>query len=231
MGHSEMEGDDTTTTILITGSTGNIGSEIIKQLSATTSDLNLKAAVRSGDANISISKNSSGEQKDKRRVQQMVMDFNRPETIMEGLKNVDKLFVLTPTHHKMVEFTSNLVNGAKKAKGKGVKNIVKLSHVRADAHEPEITITSLHRQAEKVEESGIPYTFLRPNFFMQNFINFYAQMIKNEDSLSLSAGDGKVSFIDVRDIASVATRVLTEDNDKHIGKAYTITGPESLTYA
>jgi uncharacterized protein YbjT (DUF2867 family) len=66
---------------------------------------------------------------------------------------------------------------------------------------------------------------------MQNFINFYAQMIKNEDSLSLSAGDGKVSFIDVRDIASVATRVLTEDNDKHIGKAYTITGPESLTYA
>ena len=66
---------------------------------------------------------------------------------------------------------------------------------------------------------------------MQNFINFYAQMIKNEDSLSLSAGDGKVSFIDVRDIASVATRVITEDNDKHIGKAYTLTGPESLTYA
>ena len=132
-----MEGDDTTTiTILITGSTGNIGSEIIKQLSASTiSDLNLKAAVRSGDASINnISKNSSDKQKDKGRVQQVVvMDYNRLETIVEGLKNVDKLFILTPTHHKMVEFTSNLVNGAKKAEGKGVKHIVKLSHIRADA--------------------------------------------------------------------------------------------------
>jgi uncharacterized protein YbjT (DUF2867 family) len=224
---------DTTTTILITGSTGNIGSEIIKQLLATTYDLNLKAAFRSGDASINNSNNSSGKQKDKERLQQVVvMDYNRPETIVEGLKNVDKLFILTPTHHKMVEFTSNLVNGAKKAEGKGVKHIVKLSHIRADADEPEITITTLHRQAEKViEESGIPYTFLRPNFFMQNFINFYAQMIKNQDSLSLSAGDGKVSFVDIRDIASVATRVLTEDNDKHIGKVYTLTSPESLTYA
>lgn len=220
-------------TILVTGATGNVGSEVTKQLSNSTSDLNLKAAVRSGDANISYSsKNGSGEQKNKGRVNQVVIDYNRPETIVEGLKDVDKLFVLTPTHPNIVEFTSNLVNGAKKAEGKGVKHIVKLSHIRADAHEPEITITSLHRQAEKViEESGIPYIFLRSNFFMQNFINFYGQMIKSQNSFSLSAGDGKVSFVDVRDIASVATRVLTEDNDKYKGKAYTITGPESLTYA
>lgn len=101
--HSEME-SDIKTTILITGSTGNIGSEILKQLSNSTSDLNLRAAVHSGDASINNSK-------DKRRVQQVVMDFDRPQTIVEGLKNVDELFVLTPTHHKMVEFTSNLVNG------------------------------------------------------------------------------------------------------------------------
>jgi hypothetical protein len=53
-------------------------------------------------------------------VHQVVIDYNRPETIMESLKNVDKLFVLTPTHPNIVEFTSNLVNGAKKAEGKGV---------------------------------------------------------------------------------------------------------------
>lgn len=175
-------------TILVTGATGNVGSEVTKQLSNYTSDLNLKAAVRSGDANISYSsKNSSGEQKDKGRVHQIVIDYDRPETIVQGLKNVDKLFVLTPTHPNIVEFTSNLVNGAKKAEGKGVKHIVKLSHIRADAHEPKTTITSLHRQAEKViEESGIPYTFLRPNFFMQNFINFNGQMIKSQNSFSLS---------------------------------------------
>ena len=107
--------------------------------------------------------------------------------------------MLTPTHPKIVEFTSNLISGAK-----GVKHIVKLSHIRADP-QPEITITRLHRDAEKViEESGIPYTFLRPNIFMQNFINLYGQMIRDADSFSLAAGDGKVSFVDIRDIASVA---------------------------
>ena len=75
------------------------------------------------------------------------------------LINYSRLFVLTPTHPKMVDFTTNLINAAK-----DVKHIVKFSHISADA-QPEITITRLHREAEKViEESGILYTFLRPNF-------------------------------------------------------------------
>lgn len=225
--------DTTTTTVLITGSSGNIGSEVLKHLSNSTANLNLKAAIRSTDGNtINNSKNSFGTKNDAKRAQEVVMDFDRPETIVEGLKNVDKLFVLTPTHPKMVEFTSNLVDGAKKAEGKGIKHIVKLSHIRADADEHKITITSLHRQAEKViEESGIPYTFLRPNFFMQNFINYYSIAIKNQNSFSLLAGDGKVSFVDIRDIASVAARILVENNDYHSGKSYDLTGPESLTYS
>src|SRR5215218_1995986 len=198
-----------TPTILITGSTGNIGSELVRQLSNSSSDLNLKAAVRSGDATNIINDNDYSK-KDKARLQQVVMDFDRPETMVEGLKNVDKLFLLTPTHPKLAEFTSNLVNEAKKAGG--VKHIVKLSHLRADAADDDeaakITITSLHREAEKIiEESGILYTFFRPNFFFQNFINFYGPMIKNQSSFSLPAGNGKVSFVDVRDIASVAATV------------------------
>lgn len=64
--------------------------------------------------------------------------------------------MLTPTHPKMVDFTTNLISAAK-----DVKHIVKFSHIMADA-QPGITITRLHRQAEKViEESGIPYTKIR----------------------------------------------------------------------
>jgi uncharacterized protein YbjT (DUF2867 family) len=145
-----------TETILVTGSTGNIGSEIIKQLSNSKSDINLKAAVRSEDNRI---KNG----KDLRSVQQVELDFSRPVSIAEGLKNVDKLFVLTPTHPDIVEFTTNLIDGAN-----GVKHIVKLSHIRANA-KPGITITRLHREAEKViEESGIPYTFYNLKSFAQN---------------------------------------------------------------
>ena len=64
---------------------------------------------------------------------------------------------------------------------------------------------------------------------MQNFINFY--LGKNQSSIYLPAGDGKVSFVDVRDIASVAVQSLIQNNDGiHSGKAYTITGPEPLSY-
>jgi uncharacterized protein YbjT (DUF2867 family) len=218
-------------TILITGSTGNIGSELTRQLANSSSGLNLKAVVRSGDATSIIHDDS----KNKAKMQQVVMDFDTPETMREGLKNVDKLFLLTPTHPKLVEFTSNLVNEAKKAGG--VKHIVKLSHIRADAPKDDaarITITNLHREAEKIiEDSEISYTFLRPNFFFQNFINFYGPMIKSQGSFSLPAGHGKVSFVDVRDIASVAAIVLTKERDgeEHMIKAYDVTGPESLTYA
>ena len=158
----------------------------------------------------------------------MEIDYDIPETVVESLKDMDKLFLLTPTHPKMVDFTKNLVDGAK---GGGVKHIVKLSHIRSDAvDEPQINITRLHRQAEKIiEESGIPFTFLRPNFFMQNFVNF--DLGKNQSSIYLPAGDGRVSFVDVRDIAAVAVQALTDNkNDIHSGKAYTITGLQSISY-
>lgn len=144
------------------------------------------------------------------------------------MKGIDKLFLLTPTDPKMIDFTSNLVNGAKE---RDVKHIVKLSHIRADpGDEPQINITRLHRQAEKIiEESGIPFTFLRPNFFMQNFVNFY--LGKNQNSIYLPAGDGKVSFVDVRDIAAVAVQALIgNEGSLHSGKAYTITGPQAISY-
>jgi uncharacterized protein YbjT (DUF2867 family) len=217
-----MEAADT---ILITGATGNIGSEVIKQLSASSVDLNLRLAVRSLNESSSIG--GSENLKNKGEQELVVMDYSNPETIVEALKNVDRLFLLTPTHPKMVEFTSNLVKEAKKA---GVKHIVKLSHIRADSDEAQISITRLHREAEKlIEDSGIPFTFLRPNFFMQNFVNFY--LTKNQSSIYLPAGEGKVSFVDIRDIAAVAVQALLDNKDGvHIGKAYTITGPEAISY-
>jgi uncharacterized protein YbjT (DUF2867 family) len=91
-----------------------------------------------------------------------------------------------------------------------------------------------HRKAEKIiEESGIPYTFLRPNEFMQNFINFHGHSIKNNNAFYLPLENAKVSVVDVRDIAAVAVKTLTEngDNNRHNNKAYLITGPEALFYS
>lgn len=202
--------------ILVTGGDGNIGSEVIRQLSSKRDGLRIVGGVHS------IAK-SKDKDKGLEHRELVEMDYDNPETVVEALKEINKLFLVTPTHPKMVDFTKNLVDGAK---GGGVKQIVKLSHIRADAaDESQINITRLHRQAEKIiEESGIPFTFVRPNFFMQNFINFY--LGKNQSSIYLPAGDGKVSFVDVRDIAAVAIKALTNNKDGiHSEKAYTVTGP------
>ena len=208
--------------ILVTGGDGNIGREIIRQLSTSgIDDLRIVSGVHS------LAKKTDN-YKSHDRPHLVEIDYDSPNTIVNAIKGIDKLLLLTPTHPKMVDFTLNLVNGAKE---ENVKYIVKLSHIRADpVEEPQINITRLHREAEKIiEGSGIPYTFLRPNFFMQNFINFY--LGKNQSSIYLPAGEGKVSFVDVRDIAAIAVQALVNNKDKsHNDKAYTITGPEALSY-
>jgi uncharacterized protein YbjT (DUF2867 family) len=73
---------------------------------------------------------------------------------------------------------------------------------------------------------------------MQNFINFFGQTIKTQNAIYLPAGDGKVSFVDVRDIAAVATEILLAKSNgnkgrlqQHEYKKYDITGNYALTYS
>jgi len=210
-------------TILVTGPTGTVGSEVVKQHASSSSGHNItRAAVHSQDK-------ADKFKRDNRAVEIVKIDYNKPETIANALSNADKLFWLTLPALDMKEISSNLVKEAKK---NGVEHIVKLSVMGADA-EPGTIIGRLHRQEEKIiEESGIPYTFLRPGPFMQSFLPtkfFFGQTIKTQNAFYLPAGDGKVAFADVRDIAAVAVQALTDDS-RHVGKAYTITGQEALSY-
>jgi uncharacterized protein YbjT (DUF2867 family) len=218
-----------TETILITGATGTVGSEVVKHLVSSKAggvgkgekNVIVKAAVRSAA-------NDNNTFQNLKEVQTVQLDYDKPDTLEAAFRDVDKLFLLTPFQSNMVDLTSNLVREAKNAR---VKYIVKQSVMGADA-EPGITPGRLHRQAEKIiEESEIPFTFLRPNFFMQNFVNFYSHSIKTQGAFYAPAGDAKVSFVDVRDIASVAVQALINDSQQqHTQKAYTITGGEALSY-
>src|ERR671938_1944840 len=187
-------------TILVTGATGTLSSEVVKQLLSAKGerkeeDIIVKAAARSADD--STFRNLE--------VQAIELDFNNRSTLAAALKGVDKLFLLTPFQSNILDLTSNLVNEAKNAR---VKYIVKQSVMGADV-EPGITPGILHRQAEKIiEESKISFTFLRPNFFMQNFVNFYSHSIKTQGAFYVPAADAKVSFVDVRNIAAVAVQAL-----------------------
>src|SRR5262245_27441486 len=213
-------------TILVTGATGTFGCEVVKQLLLSSAKREkggveegviVKAAARSADDH--TFGNAGG-------AQVVQLDYNKPDTLATAFRGVDKLFLLTPFQSNMVDLTSNLVNEAKNA---GVKYIVKQSVLGADT-EPGITPSRLHRQAEKViEESEIPFTYLLQNHFMQNFVTFYSYSIKNQGAFYAPAGDAKVSFVDVRDIAAVSVQALLSTKNgegKHSRKAYDITGEE-----
>jgi uncharacterized protein YbjT (DUF2867 family) len=123
-----------------------------------------------------------------------------------------------------VELESSVIAQAAEA---DVKRLVKLSVWRAS--EEGFTIARWHRACEKqVEASGISYTFLRPNGFMQNFVTYHGEALRTQSTFHLAAGPCKTSLIDVRDIAAVAVKVLGEPG--HEGRAYDLSGPESLSY-
>ena len=202
-----------TNTILVMGATGNVGSQVVKQLADTGA--NVRAAVRSP---------RKAESLKSERVSLTEFDTDKPETVEAAFQGVDKVFLLTPLVPNMVELSANLVAAAKKA---GVKHIIKSSGMGAEV-EPGITLTRWHREAEKaIEASGIAFTFVRPNGFMQNYANFNEATIKTQNTFYLPVGDGKVSYIDTRDIAAVAVAALTQDG--HEGKAYEVTGLEAIS--
>jgi uncharacterized protein YbjT (DUF2867 family) len=204
--------------ILVTGASGNIGSEIVKQLLGVAPAFSIKAAVHSRQNVKNV--------KDGDRVKVIPIDCNELDTLREALKDVDKLFLLTPDVPNAPDLASNAVSEAKKV---GIRHIVKQSVMGADL-EADVGTMRLHRQVEEIiEQSGIPFTFLRPNEFMQNFINFHSPSIKGTNAFYIPLEDAKVSLVDVRDIAAIAVESLI-DEDKHKNKTYLITGPEALSY-
>ena len=222
---TKQQGSEKRNRILVTGATGTVGSEIVKQFVtlSSSSDHNniIRAAVHSKDKADKFRQYGKA-------VETITMDYNNEETFADALDKVDKIFVLTLPSPNMTDIYSNLVKEIRKHRS--INHIVKLSSMTAEIG-LETTIGRLHRQGEKImEESGIPYTFLRPSFFMQNFVKNLGHSIRTQKAYHLPAGDGKLSFIDVRDIAAVSVEILKSYSQRYIGKAYTITGQEALSY-
>lgn len=200
--------------ILVTGATGNIGVELVKKLSKTGQLV--RAFVRSGKQTQIIALPG---------IEFTEGDFGDPKTFTPALDNVDRVFLLIPSSSEVERQQHNFVDAAKQAR---VRHIVKLSQLGADTHAPG-RFQRYHGAVEShILKSGIPFTFLRPNLFMQGLLNFRST-ISSQSAFYAPAGNAKVSIVDVRDIAAVAARVLIESG--HEGKTYNITGPEALTHA
>ncbi len=199
--------------ICVTGASGTLGSEVARQLdsaeapfrSAYFSDRKAEAARAKG-------------------IEAVIIDYNRPETLRAAFQGCDRLFLLGPNVLNQTALEKNAVEAAKAV---GVGHIVKQSVMGAT--EEAFSLAKVHRPVEKaIETSGLAWTFLRPNSFMQNAVTFMGGTIRAESTFYSATEQAKVSHVDVRDIAAVAVKALTEPG--HEGKAYTLTGPEAFTY-
>lgn len=199
--------------IFVSGAAGNIGNEVVKQL--IEKGIRVRAGVHS--------KQKAGILKEL-GAEVVLIDLNDIKSIQTMLDGVEKAFSLIPLVPNLAELGANFVKAANLS---GVKYIVWSSGMGADSPQA-ITLGKWHREAEKaVETSGIPYTIVRPNSFMQNYVNFAGHSIKNQNAFYFPQGDGKISLIDVRNIAEVVSVLLTESG--HEGKAYNLTGAEAIS--
>lgn len=199
--------------ICVTGASGTLSSEVIRQLES--------AKVPFRGAYFS---NKQAEAARARGLEAVIIDYNRPATLRTAFQGCDKLFLLGPNALNQSDLERNAVEAAKAA---GVRHIVKQSVM--GAVDESYSLAKVHRPVEKaIESSGLAWTFLRPNSFMQNAVTFMGKMIRAESAFYSASGQAKISHVDVRDIAAVAVKALTEAD--HEGKAYTLTGPEALTY-
>jgi uncharacterized protein YbjT (DUF2867 family) len=193
-----------TNPILVTGASGTIGSELVKQL-------------RARGANFAVMSSKPGEGK-------VHGDFSNTLSLQSAFTGVNTLFLLFPLTPDSFQMAQNAIEAAKAA---GVRHIVRSSGAGAEAGS-QIAIADLQGRIDAlIENSGIAYTLLRPASFMQNWVNFYAGQLK-DGRYAAPNGSAGISVIDVRDIAEVATEVLTNPA-AHAGNIYTLTGGEALT--
>ena len=199
--------------ILITGATGRIGGATLKQLS--TRGLPVRALVRSAEKAALVAK---------ARVETVIGDLAQPRSLEPALDGVTAALLVSPLDPSQVELQGGFIEAAKRASR---PHVVKISGL-GTALDSSVRSGRWHAQTEKhLEESGLPYTHLRPPFFMQNILRF-APTIRAHGEFTGSLGQGKVAMIDVEDIAAVAASALT--TTAHVGKVYTLTGPEALSY-
>ncbi len=209
------------TSILVTGATGRVGKHLVNILSLY--DKEFYISLRSINCSNPLVGQKIETFKNQGLINFIDMDYNNLDSIThQKLEGIEKIFLLTP-YFKVLDVTKKIVAEAQKTKS--VKYMVKLSNMGMDLSPPTFGGV-LQRQAEKIiEDSGFYYTFLRPNYFMQNFIRLsYRYSLDGGKMYCLPLKNARASFVDLRDVAEVAAIILHEKSNKHYNMVYDITG-------
>jgi uncharacterized protein YbjT (DUF2867 family) len=199
--------------ILITGATGRVGGATLKQL--VNRGVTVRALVRNPEKAFAVAGPA---------VEPVIGDLAQPHALEAALEGVTAALLVSPLDPHQVALQGHFIDAAKRAGG---VHVVKISGLGTGLDSP-VRSGRWHAQTERdLEDSGLPFTHLRPPFFMQNILRF-GPTIRASGEFEGSLSQGKVAMIDVDDIGAVAATALATAG--HAGKAYVLTGPEALSY-
>lgn len=205
--------------ILVTGATGNVGSEVCRHLAK--GDRPVLGAVREHD----VREDGTASDRAAARLfgaEPRRFEFTDPSTWAAALEGAGRVFLVRPPHisrirRDMAPFLSYLAD-------RGIERVVFLSVQGAESN----SIVPHHRIERAIRDLDLPHTFLRPSFFMQNLTTTHLPEIRDEHRIFVPAGNGTTNFVDVRDIGEAAAIVLCDDAYRNTACA--LTGAESYTY-
>jgi uncharacterized protein YbjT (DUF2867 family) len=200
--------------ILVTGSTGNVGSHLVPALRER--GLPVKGLVHSPHKVERL--RASG-------AEAVVGEFEDPGSLEDAFSGVNRVFMLTPTALKQPEWEQSIIAAAR---GAGASAVVKLSVVGADPDSELLMCRNHGRSESALRESGIPWTVLRCNEFMQNFLLSASTISAEGKVYGTGVGSTGVAMVDARDIASVAATVLADQS--HEGSTHLLTGAEAVSF-
>nr|WP_296776757.1 NmrA family NAD(P)-binding protein [Rhodococcus sp. (in: high G+C Gram-positive bacteria)] len=198
----------TTDSILVTGATGKVGSEAVRLLVEGGSAV--RAFVRSADSVVPHGAEIA------------VGDLDDVRSIDAALVGISVVVLVTPG---VPTQEIALIEAAVRA---GVRHIVYVTS-KASLDAP-IERRRWHAQVENVlRGSGIAYTLLRSNAYMQNTLGL-GPVIAATGAFASSAGEGRMGMVDTRDVAAVGAAIAAAP-EQHRGQTYHLTGPEALSYS
>lgn len=197
--------------VAVTGPTGNVGAEVVRHLLAAG------APVRTLSRHPDGARAWLGDEAEHGR-----FVFGDAATYPVAFDGVEALFLMRPP--QIADVARRIHPAIDAARAAGVRRIAFLSLQGVERN----PVVPHHRIERHLRQSGIPTTYLRPSFFMQNLSTTHREEIRRDGELFVPAGRGRTAFVDARDVAEVVAKVLVQPG--HEGRAYELTGREAPTY-